>query len=640
MKKSIFRKAGSLLVACAVFVGLVGCTDKKQSGPDSGNEVENLVNQIKLDDVLVDINTVIYEKDGDEWTFWLTPRKDLSLVSEVEKEDDYLKVTVTSPKGTVDVSKEDFYIRYKGVTVSGKTMVDFSKVELQADALENDGKITLNLYTLVENRAGSRLVARYNGDIAESGLEPLQTNTWRIGRETWQILSVVKNVRCNSEFKIDSDNFTRTTDYYFYSEAGKTGPADGSETANYIKVSMSSDLKGVSHDLSTVDRDKLKIVCGDLDLMSSVTEGTLRFSAKGNSVQMQLNAKFGEGGNVFEADCDTEEAVVCYESDNRLVLTEPLGSEEITLEKVYKKKDSYVLAFGLKENPDDMAGLMDEEARYAVEISLDASDVTNGNIIRLDEANKTAAGVTVYDYKEYRTVKFDEMLSAGAFQGKGAVYAEENDGRIYLYMDVYFGPGEPSVKVNWYGTVTEQDPWVDLTPVRPAKPNFFSKTAKDATEPGFYKEITEVRFKKEDTKRIMGTTIPVYTFYFINESTYPDEFDDIITTPCLNVNQTYANGVEKPFQTNKNSSSPDDFVFMLNYTNRDAALVGSGRQLTNSWQYMDGADNGSLTVKDNGDGTWAISFSMVNEKLSWGSPSSDSDGGTFVISYEGPVTPL
>lgn len=111
----------------------------------------------------------------------------------MKQADDYLRVMVESPKGTVNTASDPFEIEYKDISVKKTTMNDVASVELSADLVT---ETRLNLYTYVELKSGKTLIARYQNTCTEERDVEL-TNQYEIDNRIAAVGSVVewRNVR-------------------------------------------------------------------------------------------------------------------------------------------------------------------------------------------------------------------------------------------------------------------------------------------------------------------------------------------------------------------------------------------------------------------------------------------------------------
>lgn len=629
-------KAGSILAACAIAASIAGCEKPNGGTPGPNGPDVGLNNQIMLDENTVDIKTAIYSQENEIWTFWLSPHEDLFLVEEIEKTDDYLKVVAKNPQGTVDVAKNLISLEYKDVKVTGKTAVDFTKVELQAHPIISGDKIVLNFYTYVENKTGQKLIARYNGSIAP-GIGEVSENTWQIdGKAPVRIQSAVKWTKMH-EF----------TEYFLFAEEGKTEPASESESGKYIKISVASDLKDETIDLATADREKLRITCDGMDVMNGA-EGTLKIAGDNNKVNLDLNSKFDNNGTpcILRANTSIIPSIGYY-ADGKLNIKHTTTFEnEIDLKKVYhnaSNKIGYEIAFGLKADTKEMTDLMDPDARYAVSMIISNEDVKNGKTNMLNAANKRLLTLKVFDYKEFVTYDFATTEVAGDWHGGEAEVTVQTVGKdkLYIYLDATFGwskdtpdskKGLPFVKLEWFGQVTDIMKWKDLTPSRPALDCFIAK-AKPGTDfesSQLYKEITGFSVVKNDNASVQGAKMATYDFTF----TMADESQIVLNYKQSDVNQ---GAIEIPSRADESwSPNAETFLFKLefkdNWTYWGSWNFMNSGQITNTWCGTGGPKEGTIDINNSGD-TWKILIDFKNSYTKWGMDSGD--GEMVKLQFEG-----
>ena len=121
MKNSTHYRLRALACALLASAAMLGaCDDDDQIQYDGGD--------------LVGIKSAIYvaEEDGSH-TFYLSPTEGLINAEQMKQADDYLRVMVESPKGTVNTASDPFEIEYKDISVKKTTMNDVASVELSAD---------------------------------------------------------------------------------------------------------------------------------------------------------------------------------------------------------------------------------------------------------------------------------------------------------------------------------------------------------------------------------------------------------------------------------------------------------------------------------------------------------------------------
>ena len=198
MKNSTHYRLRALACALLASAAMLGACDDDDPNddPDPGKKPPvTLTDQIQYDGGdLVGIKSAIYvaEEDGSH-TFYLSPTEGLINAEQMKQADDYLRVMVESPKGTVNTASDPFEIEYKDISVKKTTMNDVASVELSADLVT---KTRLNLYTYVELKSGKTLIARYQNTCTEERDVEL-TNQYEIDNRIAAVGSVVewRNVR-------------------------------------------------------------------------------------------------------------------------------------------------------------------------------------------------------------------------------------------------------------------------------------------------------------------------------------------------------------------------------------------------------------------------------------------------------------
>jgi len=169
MKNSTHYRLRALACALLASAAMLGACDDDDPNddPDPGKKPPvTLTDQIQYDGGdLVGIKSAIYvaEEDGSH-TFYLSPTEGLINAEQMKQADDYLRVMVESPKGTVNTASDPFEIEYKDISVKKTTMNDVASVELSADLVT---ETRLNLYTYVELKSGKTLIARYQNTCTE-----------------------------------------------------------------------------------------------------------------------------------------------------------------------------------------------------------------------------------------------------------------------------------------------------------------------------------------------------------------------------------------------------------------------------------------------------------------------------------------
>lgn len=593
----------------ATVSGLAACSDEDENNGPVEPPFE-LENQIMVDgdkEHLIDIKSALWEKDSEGfYTFYLSPRAGIVHVEKMEEMEDYLKVKVKNPAGTVDLTQEaQFSIEFGTVKVSPTTMKsDVEKAELQVDLVK--GTTTLNLYVLAEMKSGKKLLVRYNGTATEA--QPIALNNqWQAGREITAIGSCV-------EWRHRDRNV-----YYLYNEKDQTAkPSEGS-TAKFIEISLSTELKG-DIDLATADKEQVQITYGELSSVAAASlSGMLRVSKDKSGSQLTVSLESLIDGQRLRASY-TGSYKAGYESENRFKITPVEGDVvETALTKVFRQEPHNVtnqIAFGDKEAPAEIAALT--EGRYAVQINIAKPGET------IDLATTTAAKLQLYDYTNYKT--YD--TSKGGAQGQLVTVADPNGGDavIYLRFNVEFDDGTKS-EGEWYGAVSgvPEASYPDLTPIKPVR-NSFQVFASEGVIDGDYDlDITGVLYNEETGKYNNGGNQSDYhVFSFISEKTYDPANPQNYDTPILYINKDMVGKGEIKLDSPLNS-------YMLDYGKL-------GYMAFDNNESFQARTTGAMNVSQDSDGTWHIYFTVTNLYQDWGG-STTGDGKIFVVNYVGKVQP-
>ena len=263
MKNSTHYRLRALACALLASAAMLGACDDDDPNddPDPGKKPPvTLTDQIQYDGGdLVGIKSAIYvaEEDGSH-TFYLSQTEGLINAEQMKQADDYLRVMVESPKGTVNTASDPFEIEYKDISVKKTTMNDVASVELSADLVT---ETRLNLYTYVELKSGKTLIARYQNTCTEERDVEL-TNQYEIDNRIAAVGSVVewRNVREGNRR------------FCLYEQEGLAAPEEG---AAGVEILLAEELFGTEEiDLATADPAKVQIRCGEFATGAGTT-GTL-----------------------------------------------------------------------------------------------------------------------------------------------------------------------------------------------------------------------------------------------------------------------------------------------------------------------------------------------------------------------------
>ena len=380
MKNSTHYRLRALACALLASAAMLGACDDDDPNddPDPGKKPPvTLTDQIQYDGGdLVGIKSAIYvaEEDGSH-TFYLSPTEGLINAEQMKQADDYLRVMVESPKGTVNTASDPFEIEYKDISVKKTTMNDVASVELSADLVT---ETRLNLYTYVELKSGKTLIARYQNTCTEERDVEL-TNQYEIDNRIAAVGSVVewRNVREGNRR------------FCLYEQEGLAAPEEG---AAGVEILLAEELFGTAEiDLATADPAKVQIRCGEFATGAGTT-GTL--TAK------YLTDKFGtiEGLIVaLDASKDGKRLRAAYEgtfaggyaATNTIKVTEPAaGGEaaaaaEAPIAALFSQEPqvgSYVFALGDAETaaaPADLARHIIRRPRQKSPVKKRKQNVTN-----------------------------------------------------------------------------------------------------------------------------------------------------------------------------------------------------------------------------------------------------------------------
>ncbi len=166
MKNSTHYRLRALACALLASAAMLGACDDDDPNddPDPGKKPPvTLTDQIQYDGGdLVGIKSAIYvaEEDGSH-TFYLSPTEGLINAEQMKQADDYLRVMVESPKGTVNTASDPFEIEYKDISVKKTTMNDVASVELSADLVTEDPAQSLYLCRIEERQDADRPLPEY-----------------------------------------------------------------------------------------------------------------------------------------------------------------------------------------------------------------------------------------------------------------------------------------------------------------------------------------------------------------------------------------------------------------------------------------------------------------------------------------------
>lgn len=582
MKKSYLSGLRVLTWAMLLAAGsFVSCSDDNEGkdGPTPPPDPVELNDQFEYDGGdPVDIKSAIYEvEDTDLYTFYLSPSNGVTGMDDMTAVNDFLRIAVRNPKGTVNTETDEFEIAYKDIAVNRNTLkTDVEKVSLQADLVAETSK--LNLHVEVTMKSGKTLLARYNNTCTEAVPAEL-TNQYELDKTVTGIGSAVEW----------HDAAAAATTYCFYADPDVTAPSE--ETAG-LQITVADGVETAEVDLATADAEKIRIACGEFESGEGMT-GTLSLAKSGSKLTLTLDAE--KGASRLRA-AYAGDPVVGYASTNSLTVTEGETHETNDLKKVflYQSAATNVLTFGQVADAEAPAGLT--KGHYAVSFNLSTSQLQGATV----DFGKQEAQVRIFDYRAYRT--WDNAKVEGA---TGTVTTTQAGERTYLRFSVEFPEG-PKLEGEWFGTFTTVKEETDMTPVEPFRPRVSIKSETGETLLDW--EVTALELRHDTNFRDSNTGDMIdaaYIFYFRTDKT-EDNFgiDGLIGTPMFRLPDAYVG------RDNFDLTEDTECKWAFNFNNSNLSRYSTGYGCNNSWMKQC-PNEATLTVKKN-DKEWEFTFTMLD----------------------------
>lgn len=582
MKKSYLSGLRVLTWAMLLAAGsFVSCSDDNEGkdGPTPPPDPVELNDQFEYDGGdPVDIKSAIYEvEDTDLYTFYLSPSNGVTGMDDMTAVNDFLRIAVRNPKGTVNTETDEFEIAYKDIAVNRNTLkTDVEKVSLQADLVAETSK--LNLHVEVTMKSGKTLLARYNNTCTEAVPAEL-TNQYELDKTVTGIGSAVEW----------HDAAAAETTYCFYADPDVTAPSE--ETAG-LQITVADGVETAEVDLATADAEKIRIACGEFESGEGMT-GTLSLAKSGSKLTLTLDAE--KGASRLRA-AYAGDPVVGYASTNSLTVTEGETHETNDLKKVflYQSAATNVLTFGQVADAEAPAGLT--KGHYAVSFNLSTSQLQGATV----DFGKQEAQVRIFDYRAYRT--WDNAKVEGA---TGTVTTIQAGERTYLRFSVEFPEG-PKLEGEWFGTFTTVKEETDMTPVEPFRPRVSIKSETGETLLDW--EVTALELRHDTNFRDSNTGDMIdaaYIFYFRTDKT-EDNFgiDGLIGTPMFRLPDAYVG------RDNFDLTEDTECKWAFNFNNSNLSRYSTGYGCNNSWTKQC-PNEATLTVKKN-DKEWEFTFTMLD----------------------------
>ena len=582
MKKSYLSGLRVLTWAMLLAAGsFVSCSDDNEGkdGPTPPPDPVELNDQFEYDGGdPVDIKSAIYEvEDTDLYTFYLSPSNGVTGMDDMTAVNDFLRIAVRNPKGTVNTETDEFEIAYKDIAVNRNTLkTDVEKVSLQADLVAETSK--LNLHVEVTMKSGKTLLARYNNTCTEAVPAEL-TNQYELDKTVTGIGSAVEW----------HDAAAAATTYCFYADPDVTAPSE--ETAG-LQITVADGVETAEVDLATADAEKIRIACGEFESGEGMTD-TLSLAKSGSKLTLTLDAE--KGASRLRA-AYSGDPVVGYASTNSLTVTEGETHETNDLKKVflYQSAATNVLTFGQVADAEAPAGLT--KGHYAVSFNLSTSQLQGATV----DFGKQEAQVRIFDYRAYRT--WDNAKVEGA---TGTVTTIQAGERTYLRFSVEFPEG-PKLEGEWFGTFTTVKEETDMTPVEPFRPRVSIKSETGETLLDW--EVTALELRHDTNFRDSNTGDMIdaaYIFYFRTDKT-EDNFgiDGLIGTPMFRLPDAYVG------RDNFDLTEDTECKWAFNFNNSNLSRYSTGYGCNNSWMKQC-PNEATLTVKKN-DKEWEFTFTMLD----------------------------
>lgn len=582
MKKSYLSGLRVLTWAMLLAAGsFVSCSDDNEGkdGPTPPPDPVELNDQFEYDGGdPVDIKSAIYEvEDTDLYTFYLSPSNGVTGMDDMTAVNDFLRIAVRNPKGTVNTETDEFEIAYKDIAVNRNTLkTDVEKVSLQADLVAETSK--LNLHVEVTMKSGKTLLARYNNTCTEAVPAEL-TNQYELDKTVTGIGSAVEWHAAAAA----------ATTYCFYADPDVTAPSE--ETAG-LQITVADGVETAEVDLATADAEKIRIACGEFESGEGMT-GTLSLAKSGSKLTLTLDAE--KGASRLRA-AYAGDPVVGYASTNSLTVTEGETHETNDLKKVflYQSAATNVLTFGQVADAEAPAGLT--KGHYAVSFNLSTSQLQGATV----DFGKQEAQVRIFDYRAYRT--WDNAKVEGA---TGTVTTIQAGERTYLRFSVEFPEG-PKLEGEWFGTFTTVKEETDMTPVEPFRPRVSIKSETGETLLDW--EVTALELRHDTNFRDSNTGDMIdaaYIFYFRTDKT-EDNFgiDGLIGTPMFRLPDAYVG------RDNFDLTEDTECKWAFNFNNSNLSRYSTGYGCNNSWMKQC-PNEATLTVKKN-DKEWEFTFTMLD----------------------------
>ena len=618
------RQAMLFSAALATACGLsLSCSKDTVEGNTTGPEdppAPELENQIEYNGGEWElIFSSIYEAEGDEYTFYLSPEENISSVTGMLETDNYLMVKVSSPDGEVDTATEDFEISYgKGLDISGNDLDKIEAIALSVAFNSETSVLTLSLDLTMNDK--TTLKADFSRKCSPAALVELVNQ--------YELDNVITSLGSAVALWSKADGTT----YYLYEEENITEtpedkPAD-------IVMHISDDLASSGT---------------EIDLAAAVAQGQVQIDGPdgfstvgGTAVEGKLTVGEEEisGDNILKLSLDmtvdgkrlrANYEKVCtrgYEASNTFTLSSTVDTQDpvtttADLTRVFYFNDGTgaaskrIFMLGTAENPQN------------------PEDLKTGNAIKLTVGGEgtsfsgEAFDIALYDYDSHMTT---DKTTAGYKAVNGDIYVERTGNNTYLYFMIEFISNNSDdskivVTGEWFGELTAAEENTDLTPEKPFSPTI--TITSQGGETVFNAEIDRVEMRMQKSYRFQGTDIPnCYFFYFVpkNVEINGSIGSDRKNIPLFMIPQTVMTGEDIVIGADKS-------IYW------DFRYEKSGLQANQYYNaaYMSLApEDATVNILRNDDKTWNFKFTMTDSYKSWNIQSGS--GNRLVIEWQGPLT--
>lgn len=592
--------------------GTAGCGKPEQAG--GTKPPFELKDQIMVDgdkSNLRDIKSAIYTVEGEEYTFYLSPyvsSANTGLLENILTAGDVLEVRVKNPSGTVNVSEEDFSIRYLDFSVNKVTMEkDFKTVELSVDYLEESRHLNLEIY--LETNSGHSLRVSYHSTAAPNvgKVYPIMYN---------KNLTVIRSA-------VTSHNRAKgQLAYYLLDKADFGNVPDESYDGKYMCIKMPSSLAtGRDIDLATAKEKGIEISFDGKSSAYTSLQGTLAVEERPDKRVLDIrisNARLG--GKKLMADYRGD-YTASNETRSKMYVTMPgEGTKEYVLNSFYNDnsasfiRNSFAVGdYAAPQSPEDL-----KKGRFVVEFYFQGSNCDFDASM-----NKTDFTFMLHDYETSTTYR-----SYPDGKGHLKVKTEQGTGVTLVDFDILFSDVNIRVQGSWYDMMipfayetVDFSPASNLTSaITLISPDGLTVTEKLGIS------AMQVRHTEE---RIDGsaTAYPLYYLYFINKNTETNGVDSPNATPCLRIYEDIINTGKRDLPKLKDAP-----FWQIDYTKFSNNPLGSpvnpNSYPNNPPQY------GFIDVTRDEEDNWKVSFRVRDDV-----PGVQGTKAYIAIEWDGPASP-